>query len=88
MFKLWLGRIVLALCCALAPASAHQADRSGLGVASLEVRALRPARTLYFTPAASLLVSSVPEPSTYGMAAVGLLLVGVAARRQRRFLRG
>ena len=44
-------------------------------------------RTLNWTPGTTLLVSAVPEPTTYGMLAFGLGLVGVAARRQRRFLR-
>jgi len=45
-------------------------------------------RTLNWTPGTSLLVSAVPEPTNYSLLAFGLLLVAVAARRQRRFLRG
>lgn len=45
-------------------------------------------RTLNWTPGTTFLVSVVPDPTTYGMLVFGLALVGVAARRQRRFLRG
>jgi len=43
---------------------------------------------LAWPPATTFLISAVPEPTTYGMMVVGLGLVGVAARRQRRYLRG
>lgn len=45
-------------------------------------------RTLNWTPGTALLVSAVPEPTNYSLLAFGMLLVAVAARRQRRFLRG
>jgi hypothetical protein len=45
-------------------------------------------RTLNWTPGTTLLVSAVPEPTNYSLLAFGMILVAVAARRQRRFLRG
>ena len=86
MWKKVLGRLLLGLCCGLAPAAAQQP-----GLADLNAPIAAPAvqaRIIHWTPAARFLVSPVPEPITYTMLGVGLFLVVVAARRQRRFLRG
>ena len=41
-----------------------------------------------WTPGTTLLVSAVPEPTNYSLLAFGMILGAVAARRQRRCLRG
>jgi len=45
-------------------------------------------RSLGWTPGTTTLISIDPDPATYAMLVIGLVLVAVAARRQRRFLRG
>ena len=85
MWKKMLGRVVLGLCCGLAPAAAQQPG--GADLTTLSAAAYAPAGAMHWTPAARMLVTPVPEPITYTMLGVGLALVVVAARRQRRFLR-
>lgn len=86
MWKKMLGRVVLGLCCGLAPAAAQQPG--GFDLNALSATTHGPSGAMHWTPAAMQLVTPVPEPITYTMLGVGIALVIVAARRQRRFLRG
>ncbi len=85
------GGAVLALCCSSVQPAGHGSTVIGAGAARqalLGATLVPRTHALNWTPRAAFLVSPVPEPTTYAMLAVGLGLVVVAGRRQRRFLLG